>query len=214
VFRVAKNIHSKPRTVSYLRVSTAVQDTRKNKQGVRAYANSKDFGRVEFFEETVSGKVPWKKRKIKKLLDELQAGDRLIVPELSRLGRSTLEIMEILALAKEKRIAVYDIKNNWELNDSIQSEVMAFAFSIAARIERDLMAARITEGIAAARAKGKRLGRPPGPGKSKLDPYKDEIQALLKTGSRQNYIAKKYGVTPGTVLNYIKRHDLDTEPKY
>jgi len=67
----------KPRTVSYLRVSTIQQDTEKNKKDVRAYANKKDFGKVEFIEEKTSGKIPWKDRKIKALIDELQAGDNL-----------------------------------------------------------------------------------------------------------------------------------------
>ena len=85
------------KTVSYLRVSTSQQDTEKNKTAVRAFANSHDFGRVEFVEEAVSGRVSWKERKIKNLIDSLNEGDRLIVPELSRLGRSILEIMEMLS---------------------------------------------------------------------------------------------------------------------
>src|SRR5210317_981929 len=96
---------TKPRTVSYLRVSTAVQDNAKFKKDVRAFANSKDFGKVEFIEEKVSGTVPWKERKLGALIEELEDGDRLIEPELSRLGRASLfEIMEILAAAKQKGI--------------------------------------------------------------------------------------------------------------
>ena len=121
-----------PRTASYLRVSTSGQDTEKNRLDILSFANSHDFGKVEFTEETISGVVPWKERKIKALIDELREGDRLIVPELSRLGRSTLEIMEMLALLKEKKVSVYDCKNAWELNGSLQSEIMAFCFSIAA----------------------------------------------------------------------------------
>ena len=164
---------SNPKTVSYLRVSTIQQDTEKNKKDVRAYANEKNFGKVEFIEEKISGKVPWKERKIKQVIDGLQAGDRLILPELSRLGRSTLEVMEILSIAKEKEISIYDVKNGWELNGSLQSEVMAFCFSIAARIERDLLIQRTSEGRAAAMKRGVKFGRPKGPGKSKLDPYKE-----------------------------------------
>ena len=73
-------------------------------------ANKKRFGTVEFVEEKVNGKKTWKERKLKKIIDELGAKDHLIVPELSKLGRSMLEIMEILAIAREKGISIYSVK--------------------------------------------------------------------------------------------------------
>jgi DNA invertase Pin-like site-specific DNA recombinase len=196
------------KTVSYLRVSTEDQDTEKNKADVLKFSNDRDFGKVHFVEEKVSGTKSWKERKIKKIIDDLTDGDRLIVPELSRLGRSMLEIMEILALAKEKGIAIYDVKNGWELNGTIQSKVMALVFSIAAEIERDLISKRTTEGLRVAKAKGKLLGRPKGPGKSKLDMHKEEIISLIKTGSKQTYIAKKYGTSQPNLYNWLKKNGL------
>ncbi len=170
----SKNIDPKPKTVAYLRVSTVDQDTEKNKDDILRIANEKDFGRVEFVEEKASGNRTWKERKIKGIIDCLGDGDRLIVPEMSRLGRSMLEIMEILAIAKEKGISVYAVKGNWELNGSIQSKVMAMAFSIAAEIERDLISSRTKEALKARKAAGVKLGRPKGPGKPKLDQYRLE----------------------------------------
>jgi len=78
---------------------------RKNRAAVLEYANTHDFGRWRFTEETISGVVPWKERAVKQLLDSLKEGDRLIVARASRLGRSTLEIMEMLAVLKEKKVA-------------------------------------------------------------------------------------------------------------
>ncbi len=203
------------KTVSYLRVSTEDQDTEKNKASILKFANDRDFGKVHFVEEKVSGTRSWKERKIKRVIDELGEGDRLIVPELSRLGRSMLEIMEIMAVAKEKGISIYDVKNKWELNGSIQSKVMAMVFSIAAEIERDLISKRTIEGLRAARAQGKLLGRPKGPGKSKLDKYQEEIIALLKTGSTQVYIAKKYKTTQPNLYNWLKKNGLQNiKPEY
>jgi DNA invertase Pin-like site-specific DNA recombinase len=203
------------KTVSYLRVSTEDQDTEKNKADVLKFANDRDFGKVHFVEEKVSGTKSWKDRKIKKIIDELGEGDILIVPELSRLGRSMLEIMEILAIAKEKGIEIYDVKNGWELNGTIQSKVMALVFSIAAEIERDLISKRTTEGLRVAKAKGKLLGRPKGPGKSKLDKHREEIISLIKTGSKQTYIAKKYGTSQPNLYNWIKKNGLQgIKPKY
>jgi DNA invertase Pin-like site-specific DNA recombinase len=203
------------KTVAYLRVSTVDPDTAKNRHDIVEFVNVRGFGQVDFMEEKASGARSWKERKIKGIIDELGEGDRLIVPEFSRLGRSLLEIMEIMSMAKGKGIAVYDVKNGFELHDTIQSKVMAMAFGIAAEIERDLIKKRTMEGLRAAKAQGKQLGRPKGPGKSKLDAYKEEIVALLKTGSTQVYIAKKYGTTQPNLYNWLKKNGLkDVQPEY
>jgi DNA invertase Pin-like site-specific DNA recombinase len=78
-----------------------------------------------------------------------------------------------------------------------------------AEIEHDLIVARTKEGLEAARAKGKQLGRPKGPGKSRLDPHQPEIEALLYNGSRQTFIAQRYGVTSATLCNWLKKKGLD-----
>jgi DNA invertase Pin-like site-specific DNA recombinase len=199
---------AKNKTYAYLRVSTVEQDTEKNKADILKFANDRDFGKVEFVEEKVSGTKSWKERKIKNIIDELGEGDRLIVPELSRLGRSMVDIMSCIAAAKEKGISIFDIKNNFELNGKFQGELMAMIFSMAAQIERDLISARTKEALRAARAKGRLLGRPKGAGKSKLDKYREEIIALLKTGSTQVYIAKKYNTTQPNLFNWLRKHGL------
>jgi len=128
---VAKSMTDrKPKTVSYLRISTVEQDTQKNKMEILKLANEKDFGKVEFIEEKVSGKKNWKERKIKTIIDDLAEGDRLIVPELSRLGRSMLEIMEILSIARQKGIWIYAVKGGWGLNGTIQFQVIENEFSL------------------------------------------------------------------------------------
>ena len=196
------------RNVAYLRVSTQEQDTEKNRADILKFSNDKQFGNVEFVEEKVSGTISWKNRKIKTVIDELGEGDRLIVPELSRLGRSMLEIMEMLAVAKEKGIAVYAVKGPWELNGSIQSKVMAMVFSMVSEIERDLISSRTREGLRAARSKGKQLGRPKGPGKSKLDAFKPEIEGLLKNGSTKTFIAERYHSTLPNLYNWMKKNGI------
>lgn len=204
----------KPRTVGYLRVSTIDQDTEKNKADILSLANDKHFGHVEWVQEKVSGKKNWKERKIKQIIDELGEGDRLIVPELSRLGRSMLEIMEMLSISKEKGIYIYAIKGGWQLNGSIQSKVMAMAFSIAAEIERDLISKRTKEALKARKAQGVKLGRPKGPGKSKLDKHREEIIALLKSGSTKAYIAKKYGTSQPNLYNWLKKNKIVAIPEF
>ena len=171
-----------PKTVAYLRVSTDEQDLKKNKADILHLANEKNLGRVRWVEETISGQVSWRKRKIATILESLHAGDNLLVSELSRLGRSMLECMELLSIATDKKINIYAVKGNWQLDGSIQSKIIAMAFSMAAEIERDLLSQRTKEALAARKRAGFKLGRPKGIGKSKLDPYRPEHPYLCRQG--------------------------------
>ena len=204
---------SSRQVISYLRVSTVNQDTEKNKADVLKFANDRKFGPVEFVEEQASGKKKWTERKIKGIIDRLKQNDILIVPELSRLSRSLKEILEIIEEAKKKDIIIYAIKGNWELNGTLSSKMVAWVLSMVSEIERDLMAERVTEGLKAAKARGVKLGRPKGPGKSRLDQYRPEIEALLANGSKKSFIAKRYGVTPATLHNWLNRHNIKVTAK-
>ena len=86
-----KNVLPTSTVVGYLRVSTADQNLEKNKADILQLANQHDLGRVRFVEETISGKISWRQRKIAEVLDSLRASDAIVVSELSRLGRSMLE---------------------------------------------------------------------------------------------------------------------------
>ncbi len=201
---------TKPKTIGYLRVSTGAQDLDKNKADIPRLANQEDLGRVQFVEEKVSGKMPWRKRRIAEWVETLQAKDNLIVSELSRLGRSMLECMEILSIALQKGIRVYAVKGHWRLDQSIQSKIIAMAFSMAAEIERELISQRTTEALRFRKAQGLPLGRPRGPGKSKLDPYRPEIAGLLANGSTQRFIARRYTTTEANLHNWLKKQGLKT----
>ena len=197
-----------PRTTAYLRVSTNDQDVEKNKADILLLAHRHALGPVHFVAETVSGRVPWRRRKIAQVLEDLQAGDTLVVSELSRLGRSMLECMEILAIVAQKGMHLYAVKGPWQLDDSMQSKIMAMVFAMAAEIERELISQRTKEALRMKKATGVQLGRPRGPGKSKLDPYQPEITALLANGTTQKFIAKRYGTTEGNLHNWLKKHGL------
>jgi len=200
------------KTIGYLRVSTPDQDIEKNKGDILKLANDKALGTVRFIQEKASGKLSWRKRKIAEILEELREGDHILISELSRLGRSMLECMEILSISTQKGINVYSVKGNWELDQSIQSKIVAMAFAMAAEIERDLISQRTKEALRVKKAAGIKLGRPKGPGKSKLDPFKPEIEALLANGSTQKFIARRYHTTEGnlglTQQRYLKYHRI------
>jgi len=203
------------KTIGYLRVSTIDQDIDKFKKDIRAFANEKGFGSVQFVDEKVSGMKTWKNRKLAEVVDSLQKDDIMIVPELSRVGRSIADVLDVLNRLTEKQVEVYSVKENFQINgDEMQSKVMKTMFALFAEIDSDLRSLRTKEGQAAARKKGRIGGRPKGPGKSRLDKYREEIIALIQNGSQRQFIARRYGVTPATLLNWLKRHDLNTlQPK-
>ena len=207
--RLLENSMSRYKTTAYLRVSTDEQDVEKNKTDILKLANEKDLGKVHWVEETGSGKVSWRKRKIVQIIDEAKEGDTLIVSELSRLGRSMLEIMEILSVSTQKGLHIYAVKGNWQLDSSLQSKVVAMAFAIAAEIERDLISQRTKEALAARKKAGMALGRPRGVGKSKLDPYELEIRGLLNNGSTVTFIAQRYKTTKSNLHRWMRAHGIE-----
>lgn len=205
-----EDVRTKNRTIGYLRVSTAEQDTEKNEMDILKFANFHDFGKVEFVSEKVSGLKSWKKRKLREVVNELKEGDVLITPELSRLGRSLVEVLEVLSELSNNKVKAYSVKENFQLNgDDMQSKVMRTMIGLFAEIERDLIQLRVKEGLESAKAKGVKLGRPKGTGKSRLDEYRVEIEALLKNGSTQAFIARRYKVSPPALWGWLKKHNLD-----
>ncbi|PHR54158.1 MAG: resolvase [Arcobacter sp.] len=196
------------KTTAYLRISTVDQDIEKNKVDILKLANEKQLGNVEFIEEKISGTISWKKRKIYSIINDAKNGDIIIVSELSRLGRSMLEIMEILSIVSEKKLSLYSVKGDWQLDDSMQSKIIAMVFAMASEIERELISSRTKEALRAKKAQGVKLGRPIGTGKSKLDKFKPEIEALLVNGSTQKFIANRYNTTEANLYNWLLKHGL------
>ena len=203
---------TKGKALGYLRVSTADQDLDKNKAEILQLANERDLGKVHWVKETASGRVAWRKRKIAQVLEQAQRGDTILISELSRLGRSMLECMEILSIAMTRGINLYAVKGNWQLDQSIQSKVIAMAFSMAAEIERELISQRTREALRVKKAAGMKLGRPKGPGKSKLDAFRPEIEALLANGSTQKFIAQRYHTTEANLHNWMKKRGIKKLP--
>ena len=203
------------KVIGYLRVSTVEQDTEKNKAQIATYANQKELGKVVFVEEKVSGLKSWKNRKLAEVVERLNENDVLIVPELSRLGRSMSDVLDVLQRLTNKNVKVYSVKENFHINgEDLTSKVMRAMLALFAEIDSDLRSMRTKEGIALARSKGAKLGRPKGPGKSKLDPHREEIIQLIEQGSTRQYIAEHFLVTGATLWNWLGKNKLNTlKPK-
>ncbi len=202
------------RTVAYLRVSKDSQDVKNQRLAILEFARREKMEVDDFVEITVSSRKSTKERKVDQLLEELDIGDALIVSELSRMGRSVGEIITTVDTLVKKKIRFIAVKEGIRLNGSqdMQIKVMVTMFSLFAEIERDLISMRTKEGLAAAKASGKKLGRPKGTlGKSKLDGREDEITRLLTLGVSKASIAKITGVDRSTLYNFIRSRELAPE---
>ena len=152
------------KTVAYLRVSTGSQDLANQKMAVLDYARQQRFTVDRFVEVQVSSRKNPAQRGIDDLLGTLAAGDRLIVSELSRLGRSLGQVIRIVDELVKRKVRFVAIKEaiRFEGKQDMQTKVMIALFGLFAEVERDLISQRTKEGLAAARAKGRLLGRPKG----------------------------------------------------
>ncbi len=176
--------------------------------GILELANKNNW-KVEFVEETVSGKKSYKERVLGKVIETLKQGDILLVSELSRLGRSMLEVMTLLCDLSEREVKVYAVKGSYKIDDSIQSKIMTMVLCMASEIERDLISRRTKEALARMKKEGVKLGRPKGkPGKSKLDGKEAEIKELLAKQVGIASIAKIYGCAWTTTKNFINKKVL------
>lgn len=195
----------------YIRVSTDRQTVENQRFEIKKFCKQETIKVDYWIEETISGTKDIDKRKLGELLTRLQKGDILICSELSRLGRNLLMIMSILNECMKNEIQVWTIKDNYRLGSDISSKVLAFAFSLSAEIERNLISQRNKEALARKKAEGVHIGRPKGVLSKtvKLTGKEDEIKKLLQQGKSQVKISKELNVSRGTLIRFMKRHKIE-----
>ena len=193
--------------ISYIRVSSNRQTCEHQHYEIEQYAKQNGIKIDRWVEETISSRKPLNKRKLGQLLTELQPNDILIAAEISRLGRSLLEVMHILETCLNNNCQVWTLKEHYRLGNDIQSKVMAFAFGLSAEIERNLISQRTKASLESIKATGKKIGRPfaAQSKKLKLSRNTKKIKRWLETGLTRYRIAKMMSVSPATVSNFIKR---------
>ncbi len=168
----------------------------------------------EYISIEISSRKGTKARRIDELMERLKEGDTLIVSELSRLGRSVGQLATMVDTLINNKIKFIAIKENIHLNGNgkkdIQTTALVSCFSMLAEIERQLISERTKAGLQAARARGKQLGRPKGStGKSILDGKEEFIKAELKYRVAKSAIARKLGVSRGSLVNFIQSRGLE-----
>ena len=200
----------------YLRVSTDKQDTEVQKQGIISLAKKNEWKIDDWIiDDGVSGTKDPEKRQLGKLMKKCKEGDTIICSELSRLGRKLLMVMSILEYCMKNKIMIYTVKDNYVLGDNIQSTILAFAFSLAAQIERDMISMRTIEGLKHRKMLGVLLGNKRG-GKNlhtKVDePTVLKMKNYLDKGYGLSEIARKLKLNRGTVGYYLSKSGLYKGP--
>ena len=192
--------------VGYVRVSTGKQTVENQMYAIEDFCAHQNppIQIDDWIIETASGMKHFDKRKLGKKLQSVTSDDTIISTEITRLGRSLLMIFSIMAYCLGKGCGIWTIKEGWRLGDTLTSKVLAFAFGLAAEIERALISERTRDALARKRAEGIQLGRPKGAlGKhTKLTGKENVIQTLLDLGNSYASIARALKVDRSTLVRF------------
>jgi DNA invertase Pin-like site-specific DNA recombinase len=204
---------------AYIRVSTSAQDLEKQKYGILEYCNEKNIRIHQFFEDVKSGKATAEERTLQTLLDQLESGDRLIIPEISRLGRKVHDVLQTLSVCETKGVTVIAIKENLICGktDNLFNANLVFTtiYALFAEIERSLNRARTKEALDAKKARGEPLGKPKGTKqKLKLDARGPEIRKYyVEYGLDAVGVARIMGISLSSLKYWIKSRLSEKEIK-
>jgi DNA invertase Pin-like site-specific DNA recombinase len=199
------------KAIAYIRASTDKQDLNNQKLEILEFARKKELKVDEFVEITMSSRKTTKQRRIDDVVQRLADSDVLIVTELSRLGRSTAEVIALINELVARNIRVIILKQNLDIHrHDMNSKIVITLFSLFAELERDLISLRTKEALAAKRIKGALLGKPKGTiQKSKFDKDVERIKELLSLGLSVRKISKLLGYTNHLALNtYVNKRRL------
>src|SRR3990167_4375814 len=199
------------KTIAYLRASTDKQDLNNQKLEILEYARNHKLEITDFIQITISSRKTSKDRRIDEMVATLNDADTLVVTELSRLGRSTAEIIGLINALVKKQVRVIAIKQNLDItHHDMNSKIITTLFSLFAELERDMISLRTKEALASRRQQGIQLGKPKGTiQKSKFDKDVVKIKELLSMGLSVRKIANYLGYTNHIGLNgYIKKRNI------
>jgi len=209
------------KTIGYIRVSTDKQDLDKQRHLLLEHAQRIQVVINDFVSIEVSSNKSTRERKIHELYEKLNQGDLLLVAELSRLGRNMFETLNIINKLLDKGVRIEFIRQP-ELSTYRNSHHVKLLFAIYsyfAEAEREFIVLRTRQGLEAAKAKGKTLGRPKGSKNKKglkLEPFEEQIREYVELGLPVASIMKiinnqmEEGVSYNTFKSFINIHVKET----
>lgn len=168
--------------IGYIRVSSDKQDLQKQEHLLLKYAQQHQLQIGEFIKIEISSRKEAKARRIDELLGKLGEGDVLLVAELSRLGRNMFEVINIINQLSENEVEIVFVRQPELSTAGPHRKLLLAIYSYFAEAEREFISIRTKQGLDAARAMGKKLGRPKGSRDKErvLDPYRKQIKKYLE----------------------------------
>jgi len=193
------------RAAIYCRVSTTDQSCERQARDLRGFAKRGGYKVVKIFKETGSGtKLDRAERKKILALAQAREIDCVLVTELSRWGRSTIDLLGTLRELESWKVSVIAMSGMTFDISTPHGRMMATFLSGIAEFERDLISERVKSGLAAAKARGKKLGRQTGQ-RPKSDRLAPKVVALIEEGRSYRWIARDLGISKNTVMDIVKR---------
>lgn len=192
---------------AYYRVSNSDQNYNSQKLGVEEYCKRCGYEiDKEVIDDGVSGTVKAKDRNLWKIIKEAKSGDWVITSELSRIGRSTTDVLQTLNTLSKKGVNVYFVKQGMQLDQSPMGKMMTAILSAFAEMERDLISQRTKEGLERAKREGKHVGRKQGVRNKlyKLDKDSHYIGIMLMQGITYAEMARRCGCSWATLRRYMQ----------
>ena len=197
--------------IAYIRTSTAEQDLNIQRLEILEYARKHDLKIDDFIQTAASTRTSRVERLIPDLMNRLNENDTVIISELSRLGRSTSEVIQIINELIDKKVRIIVLKQNLDIcQHDMNSKIIITMFSLFGELERDLISARTKEALKTKKERGYTLGKPKGViQKSKFDADLDRIKELLSMGISTRKISNILGYPNHNSLNtYIKKRKI------
>jgi putative DNA-invertase from lambdoid prophage Rac len=193
------------RVAIYARVSTADQDCDRQVRELRAFARRLGAKVVGIFKETASGaKNDRAERKKVLALAQARQIDAVLVSELSRWGRSLLDLIETLQALQSWKVSMLAVSGLQLDLSTPHGKLLAGVLASLAGFERDVLRERVKSGLAAARARGQVLGRRAGfrPKSDKLAP---KVMKMVEAGQSYRQIAGELKIDKSTVMAIVRR---------
>jgi len=189
----------------YCRVSTTDQSCERQENDLLAFAQRANMEIVGVFKETASGVKETRavRKQVLNLAQKRQI-DAILVTELSRWGRSTVDLVSTLQSLQSWKVSIIAMNGLQFDLSTAHGKMIASVFASLAEFERDLIQERIKSGIAAAKAKGKKIGRQKGVCK-KSDKVFQKVIESLKEGKSYRKVAKDFSISKNTVTSIVKR---------
>lgn len=192
--------------IAYTRTYSNKQQNDNQKNAIEQFARKNNLT-IDKWHTDIRG-ASRNKNKLEAIIKTMEAGDTLIVADVTRLSRKLMEIMHLILLCIEKKITLYCLKEGYAFEDNVDSKTLAFTFGLVSEIESKLISTRTRESLEITRNKGVALGRPKGtPKMDHLLALKDQIiKEINEENATYAELAEYYQVSLSSFKNFIKEN--------